>query len=361
MPPTISTIRILEAEPNKRGDLFGRLMGDLFLALGYDQIRLNIHKSGRELDIDGQHRTERRRVIAECKALESKIGGDEVNKFVGALDVEKRKNSKIQTAGYFISLSGFTETAIEQEEEAGDDRVIRLNGNRIIEELIKGRIIVSQAKAMERAGRCAAGQPLDLLPEAECELLAHEIGWIWVVYFTKNKRRTHFALIHADGESIAASLAQTITQSDKFIGGSLHSLIYLPPLEESSISENQILQAKSKYFEYLKSECGEITLEGLPADQEVGSRRLNLENIFVPLYLEPSTEYVRDPSLSSEEDEPKADRKERLPIGKVLSESSRLAILATPGGGKTTLLKRIAVAYAFPDRRKLIDDNLPDR
>jgi hypothetical protein len=45
----------------------------------------------------------------------------------------------------------------------------------------------------------------------------------------------------------------------------------------------------------------------------------------------------------------------------VLSEYSRLAILAAPGGGKTTLLKRLAIAYAFPDRRRLIDDNLPDR
>ncbi|MFH0903911.1 MAG: restriction endonuclease [Methanobacteriota archaeon] len=140
-----SNMRILEAESNKRGDLFGRLMSDLFLALGYDKVRLNIHKTGRELDVDGQHRTEHRRVIAECKALDSKIGGDEINKFVGAIDVEKRKNPHVQITGYFISLSGFTETAIEQEKEAGDERVICLNGNRVIEELIKGHIIVSQA------------------------------------------------------------------------------------------------------------------------------------------------------------------------------------------------------------------------
>ena len=79
------------------------------------------------------------------------------------------------------------------------------------------------------------------------------------------------------------------------------------------------------------------------------------------MYLEPSGEYGQDPSLSSEEDKPKAEQKERQPVGTVLSEYSRLAILAAPGGGKTTLLKRLAIAYAFPDRRRLIDDNLPDR
>ena len=173
---TISNIRILEAEPNKRGDLFGRLMSDLFLALGYDQVRLNIHKTGREVDVEAVHRTESRHVIAECKATKAETGGDAINKFVGTLDAEKRKAPKIQTIGYFISLAGFKETAIEQEKDAGGNRVILLDGDRIIEELINGHIIVSLEKAMERAGRCAAEQPVDLVPEAACELIAHDMG-----------------------------------------------------------------------------------------------------------------------------------------------------------------------------------------
>jgi hypothetical protein len=40
-------IRIIATEANQRGDLFGRLMSDLFLALGYDNVRLNIARSGR--------------------------------------------------------------------------------------------------------------------------------------------------------------------------------------------------------------------------------------------------------------------------------------------------------------------------
>jgi hypothetical protein len=348
-------------------------MGDLFLSLGYDQVRLNIHKSGREIDVEAVHRIEPRRVIAECKATKDEIGGDAINKFVGALDAEKRKDPR--TIGYFVSLSGFKETAIEQEKDAGGDRVILLDGNRVVKELIKGRILVSPEKAMERAGRCAAEQPAGLVPETTCELLAHDMGWIWAVYFTQHKRRTHFALIHADGEAIAPALAETIIKADKSIGGNLHSLDYLPPLAEPSISESQINEAKPRYLGYLASECGEIALEGLPADQEVGSRRLNLENIFVPLYLEPSIEYERGPSLSlgeipkatpkelffEEEEGPGTAPKAREPVSKILSEWSRLAILAAPGGGKTTLLKRLAIAYAFPDRRRLIDDHLPDR
>ena len=72
--PATTTIRILETESNKRGDLFGRLMGDLFLALGYGEARLNVHKAGREIDVDASHRTEPRRVVAECKATVKKTG-----------------------------------------------------------------------------------------------------------------------------------------------------------------------------------------------------------------------------------------------------------------------------------------------
>ncbi len=358
----ISKIKILEKESNKRGDLFGRLMGDLFLALGYDQVRLNIHKTGREIDIEAMHRTEPRRVIAECKATKATVGGDAINKFIGTLDAEKRKNP--QTIGYFISLSGFKETAIEQENDAGGNRVILLDGNRVMKELIKGNIIAPPEKIMERAGRCASEQSVCLLPELAGELLGHERGWIWVVYFTKNRQRTHFALIHADGEPIATDFAKEIIKADKSIGGKLYSLKYLPPLTKISISESQIDETKKKYFEYLANEYGEITLEGLPADQEVGSRRLKLENIFVPLYLEQIIDTQRDPFQYSEEDyinTRKAPQKERQPVGEVLLQYPRLAILAAPGGGKTTLLKRLAVAYAFSDRKKLIDDNLPDR
>jgi hypothetical protein len=55
----IRKIEILEADKNRKGDLFGRLMGDLFQSLGYTRPRLNIHKSGREIDIEAYHRTEK--------------------------------------------------------------------------------------------------------------------------------------------------------------------------------------------------------------------------------------------------------------------------------------------------------------
>lgn len=96
-------IRIIATEANRRGDLFGRLMSDLFLSLGYDNVRMNIQRSGREIDIDAEHRLEARRAIAECKALEEKVGGAEVNKLAGKLRPERSRHSGHTVAGYFIS------------------------------------------------------------------------------------------------------------------------------------------------------------------------------------------------------------------------------------------------------------------
>lgn len=378
-----SAIRILENDPNRRGDLFGRLMGALFLALGYDQARLNIHKSGREIDVEAQHRTEARRVFAECKAEKDPIGGGDINKFVGSLDAERRKEVNTPTEGYFISLSGFTETAIEQEKEAGGRRLILLDADRVVEELTHGRIIVSEKKAAELAGRCvglSTGRRLSL--DSSSELLAHEIGWVWAIFFVRDKERSHFALVHADGEFISQGLTDAIIASDRATNGNLHKLEYLRP-PASSIDQDATAEAMEKYFAYLASECGEIQMEGLPADQDVGSRRLRLENLFVPLRLVKSAPPSQEPPSSTPEGSARSgsgprhkrgkskpsgsiksteeENQERAQIGEVLGRHPRIAILGLPGGGKSTLLKRLATAYAFPDRRKLISDKLPDR
>ena len=52
---------------------------------------------------------------------------------------------------------------------------------------------------------------------------------------------------------------------------------------------------------------------------------------------------------------------QRQNVGAILANHSRLAILAAPGGGKSTLIKRIVVAYADHEGRGEIADDLPQR
>ena len=353
-------IRIL-APAKETGDLFTRLVSDLFLALGYDHPRLNIHKTGREIDVTAHHRTELRIAMAECKATAEPIGGKDVNKFDGALNAERRR-SKEDLVGYFISLSGFTETALEQEKEIGDPpRLILLDGKRVVEELVQGRIVVSPERALEQAGRCAAGAGQDLVVQERPELLAHAIGWVWAVRYRRHVEATHVALVHADGYSLSPKLAKEILDADLEVQGDLQSLTYLAPPGPEPAAQERLAEAHGIYFRYLAAECGEIELEGLPADHDIGIRRLRLESLFVPLHLEPARPEPEEKTAEPDSAKPLQEPQKRLPVGKALADRARLAILALPGGGKTTLLKRLAVAYAFPDRRTEIGDHLPDQ
>jgi hypothetical protein len=342
-------IQILEKDNNRRGDLFGRLMADLFVALGYQVPRLNIHKSGRELDLEAEHRLESRRAVAECKATAKPIGGDDVNKFVGALDAERGAKDKKPVTGYFVSLSGFKETAVEQERQGRRTSIVTLTGPQIVNELVKGRLLVTKERATELAGRCCSGFPeLELDPETA--LLAHERGWIWAVYYLSGKHRTHFVLIHADGTPLASALTEEVIAADRGCGGDLQELTCLNPAPPDRDDPKKVRQARAAYFQYLANECGTIQLDGLPADSEVGSRRLRLEDLFVPLHLDVQVREGEEPKVLA-----------RQIVGTVLTEHPRLALLAPPGGGKSTLVKRLATAYADPSRREEIGDDLPDR
>ena len=338
----MAEIRILQKDNNRRGDLFGRLMADLFVALGYKQPRLNVHKSGREVDLQAVHRLEKRRAIGECKAVEKPIGGDDLNKFAGVLDVEH--DPETATTGYFISLSGFTESARDQERERaarGRQSIVLVDQTRVVQELIDGRLLIPPARATEVAGRIV-GNRFGKEVDSHLELLAHERGWVWAVYYTGGKVRTDFVLVHSDGTPLGRALCNELVESDRACGGSLHSITCLNREAPPTPSHLDVQAALQAYGEYLSTECGSIQLDGLPADSDVGSRRLRLENLFVPLHL----------------DIPRLERK-RQAVGVTLLDHQRLAILAPPGGGKSTLVKRLAVAYSDVSRRMALQDDLP--
>lgn len=207
---------------------------------------------------------------------------------------------------------------------------------------MKGRILIGKERATERAGRCSSGHG-ELVLDAEVELLAHGRGWIWAIYYSQGRERTHFVLIHSDGTPLARAVAAEIIAADRTCSGSLHQLSCLNPAPPRPTTDvQQVIEALGAYWRYLGEECGYIQLDGLPAaDPEAVSRRLKLEGLFVPMHLDIDTQTKRQQ------------------VGTVLSRHPRLAILGPPGSGKSTLLKRLAVAYADPSGQWQIADDLP--
>ncbi len=320
-------LRIVASDSNQRGDTLTLLSRDLFHTLGYEDCRFNVHKSGRELDVEATHCYENRRLVAECKATADPIGGSDINKFVGALDAERRRHKLVPVHGYFVSLSGFRETAVEQEKDAGGDRVTLITGDDIVQRLIEGKVVVRADVAIENATRCAALVSTELRV-LKVELLGHAGGWAWLVQFGTGFDPTHACLVHADGRVLSGTAGSALADS---ISGL--EVLHAAPGSENSAGEPDL----SYYKDYLLSEYGAITLEGMPADHEVGPRRFQLESLYVPLQLQP----------------------DEVHIGTLLHAKSRIAVLGPPGAGKTTVLKRLAIAYADPTR-KLGLDALPD-
>jgi hypothetical protein len=133
-----------------------------------------------------------------------------------------------------------------------------------------------------------------------------------------------------------------------------------PRKRASAASEsNAVLDA---YRSFLLRDCGQMTIEGVSADMDTGQRKFDLERLFVPLNVSacPPEFSPTDPDGAAKLEKWHKEDKGAMPFGKVLASHKRLALLALPGGGKTLLLKRLAVAYAEPSRRTASTDELPD-
>lgn len=362
-----TTIRLLTTTNNEKGDLFTQLMDDLFAALGYEKLRHDIAKPGREVDVHGNHYIERRQMRAECKAHQRKMGGDDVGKFRGALVAEQIEAGKQKIEGYFVSLGGFTESAILQEERLGRKGVILIDSPQIIKYLELGKRIVPDAVAVDQASRCIPQTDLASLVADSVELLGHESGYIKAVYYARNSQLTHVALISAaNGWPLAEVAVHEIIKADTAAGGGLADLRYLAPSTHILDKQKEEEAALAFYRACIGRECGFIQLDGLPLDGKL-DKKLALERLFVPLKVsvfKKQTEFK--PAVRASSSPPPKYASNYVPnpdkpldVGQALGAARHLALLATPGSGKSTLLKRLATAYAFTERRTEVDDKLP--
>lgn len=339
---TVRKIVTIKTGVTSERKLFGRMVRDILHAHGFDDADLNRVELGCGIDFVLQHRVERHIAIVKLSARNQKVGEADLDHFAAVLDTQRARyrTEGVRVTGYFASQAGFTQTALAKKWE----KLILLGPDEIAQELIRGGVLCSQEQAL------AAVRENTLTPCSNTDLIACEQGWIWLLYYSDRSRlgATHFALIHADGNPLIGSIADllmSLAMVHKFAFSGLSRIG--APLDDSLDRQ----AAQVAYYQYLKNELGEIQFEGMPTDKEAGAVKVNLENIFVPLKFYPMKGDRTEERITEE----------RIAIDQVLEKSPNAAILAKPGGGKSTLLRRIALAYAYPDRRKKVDDRLPDR
>lgn len=130
--------------------------------------------------------------------------------------------------------------------------------------------------------------------------------------------------------------------------------VYFPkdirPCVQRELREDVLEQ----YRTYIKFQCGEIELNGLPINEQEVSHRFALRRLFVPLRFS----YHEIMARASQEQ----SNAESLPIELIPHQGAfKKFILSDPGGGKSTLLKWIASVYCFPEDYHDIDTYLPRR
>ncbi|OUC99345.1 hypothetical protein CA984_03460 [Streptosporangium minutum] len=325
-------------------------MSDVVHALGYETLYMNINKPGREIDIHARHRLENRSIVVECKAHNRPISGSDLNKFAGILESERVKDPGI--SGYFISISGFTAPARLQESEFPRPRFLLLGPDEIYKQLIAGRILVTREQAVFSAANFLEADN-NLSISEKPVLVAHQSGWLWLIEFTKFGITVGFSLVHASGHLVPTSAAESIKSS---LPEEFRTIkIYAPRDPEEWGNED----AFSAYAQYVLQECGSITLEGMPVDNYASTARHDVEAFYIDITLEKMPTHLEErPQGNLASRGPREEvRVERL--GEILTVEKKIAVLAPPGSGKSTLIKRLAVAYLDPHRRSLIDDDLP--
>ncbi|MFI9554817.1 NACHT domain-containing protein [Nonomuraea endophytica] len=369
-------ILIVARDNNEQGGVLTKLAGDLFHCLGYCDFVYDVPRSGREIDVIGRHRHEDLGLAAECKAKKTPAGGDDLNKFYGALDAERRSTNQ-NIVGYFVSVAGFRGSAIAQESDLRTKRIILIDGAKLTRELIDGGVVVSPEKAFASVARMLVAGDIKGQIDDRLTLIAYPGGWAWQIFIELDHQRSHVCFLHADGRPLPLNDCNAIYE----IAAIRKMAGFNFPLVNELISLNSANdgdEAQRRYREYLLHEYGYITLEGMPADHEVGAKSFRLDDLYVDLTLIDPQE---DPAqlewqvvdternlgesaadLAEPEygvDRESTERSGEQSVKSILENNSRVSILGSPGAGKTTLLKRIAVHYARPQENRDDSWDLP--
>ncbi len=90
---------------NDRGTAFEKFMSIILSNLGYENIKFNVRKAGRELDIEATATVTGEPLLVECKAHREVIAAPAFSKFYGVYEHERRKKPRL--FGLMVSLSGF--------------------------------------------------------------------------------------------------------------------------------------------------------------------------------------------------------------------------------------------------------------
>lgn len=258
----MTLIRVLGKTKKEQGDSFEKLMKKALDSAGYEDFRMDSHKTGREIDIIAKHKVTGQPIICECKAHGKPIGSDDINKFYGVYDREYQLDNRF--VGLLFSLSGFISTAIASYEEMTSgvrSRFLLLDADFVLSMLRKAKIITS----VETIDYILKARAPYCYGERQLVCSDGEIYWEQIV-LTDNKP-SHYIILGSQGEDVPAYQCAEIASKDKCLKNlemldinamkkTLISLLDGSPkaVEDIAKNANQGIETSKLSLKYLKAQ-----------------------------------------------------------------------------------------------------------
>lgn len=346
-------VRVLGATPQERGTTFEVRCCDILAGLGYAGFR-SVREIGYEIDIRADHRSEGTVAICECKSgTSSKTPARDINTLVGILDVERRKDAEVKRReekdflrvgaetryqAYFFSLAGFTGEARSADGQSVSDRVHLMDGQDLVDSLIASDKLCSRELAIEGALLAAGSEHWSRW--RELEVVAAASGWFWFVRLPTAPSGAEGKMVVLDRsgypvhQRVAEDLRTSALDLDSYsIAGAL------PDLDTDVVQE-----VEREYLALIRAELEHVSLEATIAGEQMRTVQVPFEDYYVPLSFTPGPSAAPDARTVSAAD---------------VLVSRKIAICAAPGGGKSTFVARLALAYATSLPRTVAEEQLP--
>ncbi len=202
-------IKILASNSNEKGKLFEDFIKRILDALGFHNFRIDVHRTGRELDIQANHKVTDEPILCECKAHETRLSGDELSKFYGVYAHECDSNKDLK--GLFFSLSGFNDALIEYYNEKPEkiQKRFKIYSDTDIERFLKDSKIVEPVGTIEFIVRKKI--PYET---SQIYLTVSKQGLFWVITFKSSGKETHFSILNGKGEEVSKLICDEISELD---------------------------------------------------------------------------------------------------------------------------------------------------
>jgi len=231
---------------------------------GYEDFKVDIQKTGRQIDLYARQKVTGHPILCECKAHREKIGAGDFHKFYGIFEKEYQQNNKL--TGLYFSLSGFKSTAIAAYEELSPEvrnRFLICNGDFILSTIRKTKIIATDDK-IEYILKARIKYSL-----GERYLVHSKSGTYWVQLVLTNGKVTHFTVLGSNGEEVPKYICSEIGLVDE----NLKNLKLLDVYAIRKVLQN-LLDGVSKTSEDISKETNECMETVYLALQELASQHL---------------------------------------------------------------------------------------